>query len=167
MKHLGLLMGMYAAAVLETDPASWTSQTGVAICPLYLLACLAAWTNAPLRAAVWGAVIGLVADALTTGPLGIETVLVATLGWWAAHLRCRHEWRSLLAFCLLSLTLVGGLSLGSRLLRAGLIESGIGFANLLLSCAGAAFATALCGLLLLTAGRTLNRATQSFAAKSY
>lgn len=153
MKHIGLLIGIYLAAVLETDPAAWTSRTGVAVCPLYLLACLAAWSNEPLRAAAWCAAIGLVADALTPGPLGIEAVLVGTLGWAAARIRCGHEWRSLIAFCLLSAALAGGLSFAARSLRVVLTEGGFGFGELLLSCAGAGFATALCGLLLLTVGR--------------
>lgn len=162
MKQVCLLLAVYLAAVFETDPAAWNSGSGVVVCPLYLLACLMVWPSSPLTAAVWGAVIGLVADALSTGPLGIETVLMATLAWGAANLRCRHEWRSLIAFCLLSAVLVGSLSFGSRLLRSALMDGTNGSTDLLLSSLGAGFATAMCAIVLLVFGRGLNRVLPSF-----
>ena len=167
MKHLSLVTGIYAGAVLETDPASWSTVSGVSICPMYLLVCLAAWTNAPLPAALWGALIGFVADALTTGPLGIETVLVATIGWCAARVRLQRDWRSSLAFFLFAVTVTGGLLLCSRLARAAMYEGGMDFAHLLLPSVGAVIATGLCGLLLLTAARAVNQATRSLTAKPY
>lgn len=167
IKHLLLLCGLYVAAVLETDPAFWRLQTPVVICPLYLLACLCAWTSSQVGAAVWGAVTGLAADALAAGPLGMETILVASLCWSAAHLRIRYEWKSLLAFCLFSLALIGGLSVTSALLRGVALRQGVGISDLLSSCTAAAFPTALCGLLLLTAGRLLSRVRRSTAVNPY
>lgn len=167
MKHLGLVFGIYAAAVLETGPAGWTSHTGMMICPLYLLACLAAWTNAPVGAALWGGVAGLVADTLTTGPLGIETVLVATLAWAAASWRVRHQWHSLLAFSVFSVTVIAGMSLCSRLVHVAMSDQELDVAELVLTSAGAAIATALCGLALMAAGRALNRATRTLSAHPY
>jgi rod shape-determining protein MreD len=100
--RIGLAALIYIAAVLETS-AQVTPAGRITVCWLCLTAVVAIWTMSPGEAAAWGGLIGLVGDALSSGPLGPQLLGLATLGFAFATLRKRWEWRSLAALTLIAM----------------------------------------------------------------
>ena len=83
MKHIGLAILIYVAALLESSAALANDASQSCPALLTLVALLAASGHGEVSAVIWAAVSGLVSDCLHTGPLGIEmlttTLMVAVL----------------------------------------------------------------------------------------
>ncbi len=107
--HVALLPLAWIALVLDLSSGTWG---GTAACPafLYLVAGIAVWNLSPGAAALWGAGLGLLADAASPGPLGIEFLLVGALSWLAARFRRHASLESTLAFTLLLILMTATLS---------------------------------------------------------
>jgi rod shape-determining protein MreD len=107
--HVALLPLAWVALVLDLSSGTWG---GAAACPvfLYLVAGIAAWNLSPGAAALWGAALGLLADAVSPGPLGIEFLLVGTVSWLAASFRRHGSLESALAFTLLLILMTATLT---------------------------------------------------------
>lgn len=148
LKHLVLLLLAYLALALELS--SWAAEAGIRPAYLYLVACIAGWVLAPGAAAIWGALLGLLADAISPGPIGLEFLLLGTSTGLAARFRLRGEHHSALAF-----TLTAMLITLAQLLTVGAVEASFDAPSMdpqrfLLRAAGQSAATGLLALALLT-----------------
>jgi rod shape-determining protein MreD len=162
LPRIGLLILIYAAAVLETAGDPGAEAGGVRLCWLYLAAVSAVWCFSAPEAAAWGALVGLVCDAVGTGTLGIEFGAVCLVAWAGARLRNRWHCSSLLALGLFTMATVGLLlaaSSVSQSLRAG---QTIHWDRLGIMSAGGAAATGLVALFTTAAWRTVRFSVQQF-----
>lgn len=153
IKHMGLLFALYVAAVLETRPGGLGASADVRLCLPALVVCCAAWSCTPFQAMFWGAAAGLVADALTNGPLGLEMSIAAAVAWAASRVRMRHEWKSTLHFCVLCVLVLAAETSTAAFSRWALAGGVPGFETLLISAGSSTLATALLGLSLFVVGR--------------
>lgn len=162
LPRIGLLFLIYAAAVFESagDPGAATG--GVRLCWLYLAAVSAVWCFSAPEAAVWGALVGLVCDAIGPGALGIEFGAVCLVAWGAARLRNRWNCTSLLALGLFTMSTVGVLLLTSGISQALQADQSIPWQRLGIVSAGGAAATGLVALFTAAVWRTVRFSVQQF-----
>ena len=144
LARIALVALIYVAAVLETS-AEATPTGRIAVCWLSLSALIAIWTMSPGEAAAWGGLIGLIGDALSSGPLGPQLLGLATLGFVLAALRERCAWRSLAALTLLAMlqtaSLLGLMALLRQFTTPVPAETDVAY--LIIGCAGA---TGVCAM---------------------
>lgn len=94
MKHFALAILTYIAAVLQAAAIFRLSDDTPAMLFLPIVFALALLICEGWQAIVWGAVIGLVSDALNAGPLGVHmlsAVLIAALSGHLKRDRKRHS----------------------------------------------------------------------------
>jgi rod shape-determining protein MreD len=148
-----MILGIYVAAVAETSTVEQPHT--LQVCWLILVASLAMWRLPATEAAGWGAGIGLVCDAISSGPLGLH-LLALSMAIWGAAL-CRDRWlgQSLAAYGALTMAVTGVVVLA---VAGGRSALGVGTGPLsqaAIVAAGAAAATGLCGLMVVIVCRTL------------
>jgi rod shape-determining protein MreD len=162
LHRLGLLLLIYAGAVLETAGAPGAATAGVRICWLYLAAVSGLWCCSASEAAAWGAIVGLVCDAIGAGALGVEFGAVCLVAWCAARLRTRWNCTSLLALGLFSMSTVGVLLLATGVSQALQAGQSIPRDRLGTVAAGGAAATGLVALFAAAVWRTVHFSVQQF-----
>jgi hypothetical protein len=146
---------IYVAAVLDTS-APLIPGT-VSIYWLTLLAIGAIWRLSPAEATLWGALIGFVANAISSGRMGVDLLVFSTLACLLATLRQRWECRSLMSLALMASATAGGPLLahigilGLESDRAHLDEA-----------IGSAAATAIAAVLIGAVGRALGSGSIRF-----
>lgn len=160
--RLGLLFLIYTAAVLETAGEPGLATGGVRVCWLYLAAVSAVWCCSAPEAAAWGALVGLMCDAVGPGALGIEFGAVCLVTWGAARLRAQWHCTSLLALGLLTMSIAGVLLLASGISHTLPAQPSIAWDRLGIVCAGGAAATGLLALFATAAWRTARFSVQQF-----
>jgi rod shape-determining protein MreD len=162
LQRICLLLLVYAAAVLETAGNPGASTDGVRLCWLYLAAVIAVWQFSPPEAAAWGAVAGLVSDAIGAGTLGIELAIVCLVVWSAARLRARWNCTTLLALGLFAMSITALLVLACGIGQAVQARQPIPWERLGIVTAGGAAATGLVALLAAAVWRTVRFSVQQF-----
>lgn len=153
ISRCGLAALIYAAAVLQTS-AVLTPEQGISVCWLCLAALLCVWTMAAAEAAAWGGLIGLVGDAISGSPMGVQLVGMSTLCFLLALLRAKWDCRSLAALTLIAIVQTAGL-LGCAALAARLGESHPVLTDEAYLIVGCSTATGLCAALVVALWRTL------------
>ncbi len=162
LQRIGLLILIYTAAVLETAGNPGASTGGVRLCWLYLAAVIAVWQFSPPEAAAWGALVGLVGDAIGAGTLGIELAIVCLVVWSAARLRARWNCTTLLALGLFAMSITALLLLTCGIGQAVQARQPIPWERLGIVTAGGAAATGLAALLVTAVWRTMRFSLQQF-----
>ena len=148
-----LLVLTYVALVLETAPAVRVGD--LAVSPLWVVAAVAVWTVPGTRAVFWCAIIGLLSDALSNGPLGIGLALGAVLGWFFSSIRIQGRLDSAPAFFLLTLSLAALFRGTAEPARRIFERLPVGDLALLRDILGRSCLTALAGVILIIAARSV------------
>ena len=162
LHRIGLLLLIYAAAVLETAGDPGASTGGVRLCWLYLAAIIAVWCFSAPEAAAWGALVGLLGDATGAGAPGIELTTVGLVAWSAARLRMRWDCTTLMAVGLFTMSIVGLLLLASGISQAVQARQAIPWERLGIVTAGGAATTGLAVLLATAVWRTVRFSVLQF-----
>lgn len=158
LHRLALCLSIYAAAVLDTSVSMIPGS--VSIHWLSLAAIAVVWTLAAGEAALWGGLIGLLADAVSGGRMGLEIVTCSTAIGLLALLRERWECRSLLSLALLAFATA--MVLPGAVLLAGFAAWPVDLHVRVATAAGSAAATGLLAVLMAGCGRALRGASAAF-----
>jgi rod shape-determining protein MreD len=87
-----VLLALYIAFVLEAT--GWGAAGGIAPHWLIVAASLCLWRQKVSMAVLSAGLCGLLLDALSAGPPGLQTALLALLGWAIATLVRQRRWKS-------------------------------------------------------------------------
>jgi len=116
-RHLFLLVLAYLGLVLDAGSSQWSLPPGTAPCFLLLVASLALLMIDGAGAIFWAAVIGLMCDAISRGPMGLNVVLLANLVFFAQAFGTRSLRKSAFAGAGVVWVFVTLAALSSLLLR--------------------------------------------------
>jgi rod shape-determining protein MreD len=156
-RYLLLLILVYMALILDAASSAWALPAGTAPQFLLMTSAIALLLCAGAGAIVWAAAIGLLCDALSSGPPGLNVVLLANLAFFAQVFGIRSLRDSAFAggaFVWVYVTLA---ALGSLLLQHTLQGTDVDLRYLAQYAAGRAGASTALFLAVVLTGRGLRR----------
>jgi rod shape-determining protein MreD len=137
-----ILLAIYAAFVLEA--LGWGAAGGIVPQWLIVAAALCTWRLRISLAVLAAGLCGFLLDSLSAGQPGVQTALLALLGWVIATLIRQRRWKSTTALILLATALAFASGLASQLSAGVPAEwSRTTWQPLVLSVAGPAAVTGL------------------------
>src|SRR5690606_9029922 len=137
-RHLLLLPLTYVALVLDAGSSAWDLPAGTAPQFLLMVAAIALLVCPAAGAILWAAILGLLSDALSSGPPGLNVVLLPNLAFFAQLFGIRTMRDSAFAGGAVVWSFVTLAALGSLLLRCVLEGAPIDLAYLAQYSAGRA-----------------------------
>lgn len=117
-RHLLLVLLTYVALVFDAGSSAWALPEGTAPQFLLMTAAIALLVCPGAGAILWAALLGLLSDALSSGPPGLNVVLLANLAFFAQLFGLRAMRDSAFAGGAVVWVFVTLASLGSLLLRS-------------------------------------------------
>lgn len=157
IRHLLLLLLTYLALVLDAGSSAWTVPEGTAPQFLLMTAAIALLVCPGAGAILWAALIGLLSDAISSGPPGLNVVLLANLAFFAQIFGIRSLRDSAFAGGAVVWVFVTLAALSSLLLRCLLEGTTIDLAYLAQYAAGRAGASAAIFLVIMLTAKALLR----------
>jgi rod shape-determining protein MreD len=157
IRHLLLLLLTYVALVLDAGSSAWALPAGTAPQFLLMSAAIPLLVCPGAGAIFWAAIVGLLSDALSSGPPGLNVVLLANLAFFAQVFGIRSLRDSAFAGGAVVWVFVTLAALTSLLLRCLLAGAPIDLPYLAQYAAGRAGGSAAVFLVMMLSAKALRR----------
>lgn len=157
IRHMFLILLTYVALVLDAGSGGWALPEGTAPQFLLMAAAIALLLCDGAVAIFWAAGIGLLSDALSSGPMGLNVVLLANLAFFSQLFSTRSLRDSAFASGAVVWVFVTLAAASSLLLRSLLHGDAIDIAYLGQYAAGRAGGSAALFLMVMLSWKTVSR----------
>jgi rod shape-determining protein MreD len=160
IRHLLLLLLTYGALVLDAGSSAWDLPAGTAPQFLLMAAAIALLVCPGAGAILWAAIAGLLSDALSSGPPGLNVVLLSNLAFFAQLVGTRSMRDSAFAGGAVLWVFVTLAALASLLLRCLLAGTPVDLSYLAQYAAGRAGGGAAIFLVVMLSAKALRRSVR-------